>query len=273
MKQVLFVCAGSEFPLGAFNFLVSMHRDQPVEALGLFFSPMEREEMAIISRLPVQAPYERLTAREKQSLTANKTLFARQCAQHHIRYRIHDNEEQWDKPLFVKESRFADLILLSGELFYGDLALHQPNSYLQDALHSAECPVLAIPEEYKQTDHLFIAYDGSKESLLAMKQFSYLFPGYTDLPAEVVYIRDEASDEIPDFANLRFFTRLHFGSIGFSKLHFKAARYFASWINEKQHVLLITGSYGRAPFSYATKRSFAQQVIHDHRLPVFIAHS
>jgi hypothetical protein len=273
MKQVLFVCAGKAFPSGAFNFLLSMQQEEPIEALGLFFCPIDLEAMVTATQLPVLAPFDRLEEKEKETVTANKALFTQRCEEHHIRYRLHDNEEQWDKHLLVKESRFADLLLLSGELFYADINLRQPNSYLQEALHSAECPILVIPEDYRQCDHLFIAYDGSKESLFAVKQFSYLFPQYTDLPSEIVYIRDEAADDIPDLEHLRYYIRLHFSSIGFSKLHFKAAQFFATWIGERKHVLLITGSYGRSAFSYVTKRSFAEQVIHDHKQPVFIAHA
>lgn len=273
MKQVLFVCAGKEFPNGAFNFLLSMRHDGPVEALGLFFSPIDLDAMVTVTQFPVLGPYDRLEEEEREAITANKAIFAKKCEEHHIRYRIHTNDQQWDKSLLVKESRFADLILLSGELFFADINLRQPNSYLQETLHGAECPILVIPEDYKQCDHLFIAYDGSKESLFAVKQFSYLFPQYTDLPSEIVYIRNETSDEIPDLEHLKYYTRLHFSAIGFSKLHFRAAHYFASWIGERKHVLLIAGSYGRPAFSYVTRRSFSEQVIHEHKLPVFIAHA
>ncbi|HVS94853.1 MAG TPA: hypothetical protein VHE54_00155 [Puia sp.] len=272
MKQVLFVCAGKAFPRGAFNFLKSMQRDEPVEVLGLFFSPIDLQAMVTVSQLPVLAPFDRLEEEEQAAVTANKAVFAKECAEYHIRHRVHDNDKQWDKGLLVKESRFADLILLSGELFYADINVRQPNSYLHEALHAAECPVLVIPEDFRQCDHLFIAYDGSRESLFAMKQFNYLFPRYSDLPSEIVYVREEATDDIPDLEHLKHYTRLHFSAVGFSKLHFKAAQYFATWISERKHVMLVAGSYSRSPFSYVAKHSFAAQVIHEHRLPVFIAH-
>lgn len=273
MKQLLFVCAGKAFPRGAFNFLLSMRQNEPIEALGLFFSPIDTEAMVTVTQLPILGPYDRLQEEEREAIVANKAIFAKECDAHHIRYRIHTNDDQWDKNVLMKESRFADLILLSGELFFADINVRQPNSYLQEALHASECPILVIPEDYQQCDQLFIAYDGSRESLFAVKQFGYLFPQMTDLPSEIVYIRDEASDVIPDLEHLKYYTRLHFCAVGFSKLHFKAAQYFANWIGERKHVLLITGSYGRSAFSYVTKRSFAEQVIHDHKQPVFIAHA
>ncbi len=217
-KQVLFVCAGSEFPQGAFNFLLQMQ-------------------------------------------------------QHFIRHQLHEHDTRWDKQILEKESRYADLVLLSGELFYADINIRQPNVYLHEALYGAECPILVIPESYQQCDHLFFAFDGSKESMFAIKQFSYLFPNLTDLPAEVVYIKDENSAAIPDVEHLRRYARQHFESMGLSKLQFKASRYFATWIGEHKQVMLITGSYGRSMLSYMTKRSFAEQVVQEHKIPVFIAHA
>jgi len=271
-KQVLFVCAGKEFPQGAFKFLLSMQEREAVSVLGLFFSPIDHDALITATQLPVLAPYDRIRERERETLNANKALLVKKCESYNIKCRIHTNDDQWDKDLLIKESRFSDLILLSGELFYADINIRQPNLYLHEALHSAECPVLVIPEDYDQCQHVFMAYDGSKESLFAIKQFCYLFPHLTDLPTEMVYVRDEPSDHIPDLEHLRQYTRLHFDAMGFSKLHFKAARYFATWIGQRKHVMLAAGCYGRSPFSYLAKRSFAEEVIHDHKIPVFIAH-
>lgn len=272
-KQVLFVCAGKEFPQGAFNFLVSMQQQETVHVRGLFFSPIDLDAMTAVSQLPVQAPYDRIREREHEVMIHNKALFAQQCEKHFIHYTIHKHDGQWDKNTLVKESRFSDVLVLSGELFYADINVNQPNIYLYETLCAAECPILVIPEDYKQCEHVFMAYDGSKESLFAIKQFCYLFPQLTDLPTEMIFCRDEQSDGIPDIEELRQYTRQHFDAMGFSKLHFNASHYFATWVGEHKHVMLVSGSYGRSPFSYLSKRSFAAEVIHEHKIPVFIAHA
>ncbi|WP_431209498.1 hypothetical protein ACQ86N_25430 [Puia sp. P3] len=248
MKQILVVCSGNSFPQGAFNFLKTLQHEEPVSATGLFFS------------------------HDNEDTAEGRTRFSEQCTHHHILHNILDHEGPWNKNIFAKESRFSDLVLLSSQLFYAGLLQQQPNTFLSEAMHYTESPVLVIPEDFSPSNHLFIAYDGTKESLFAMKQFSYLFPHLTDLPTEVVYVNEETTNGIPELDHLRRYSRLHFSCMGFSKLHFKAAEYFATWIGERQHVMLISGSYGRSPFSYATTPSFAEEVIHDHRLPVFIAH-
>ncbi len=272
MKRILFVSAGHSFPKGAFAFLQSLQQHEPICVTGLFFRPIDDRAMANASHVPVPGPYLRLLEKEKKVLEDHKTLFSSLCESHYIKHQVHENEEEWYKDILARESRFSDLMVVSGELFYSDVDDDQPNSFLQEALHVSECPVMVVPEEFTPFRHLVIAYDGSPESLFALKQFCYLLPQYTELPTEFIYAKDEASHEIPDIENLKNFSRLHFSSMNFSKLHFKAASYFATWIGEKQDVLMVCGSFGRSPFSYATRRSFAQEVIREHKMPIFIAH-
>jgi hypothetical protein len=274
MKQVLFVSAGQEFPKGPFNFLRTMQQHERVHARALFFKPVDYASLSAVAANcgADLAPILDLEEKEIETIHSQKALFARQCQDHYISYTINENQQPWDKDLLVKESRFADLILISGQLFYADAEGQQPNQYLREALHAAECPVLIIPETFTKVEHLFMAYDGSKDSIFAIKEFCHLFPQLCDLPTEIVYVNEDPANAIPEIERLRQFTRLKFNSTNFAKLHFKAAEYFASWISEKKHVLLVSGSFGRAPFSYLIKRSFAEHIIQDHQLPLFIAH-
>ncbi|MDR3716450.1 MAG: universal stress protein [Puia sp.] len=273
MKRILFVSAGHAFPNGAFAFLKSLQDQEPVCVTGLFYSPIDVGSMVAASQVPVQGPYDELKEREKKVTEENKAIFVNQCKLHYIRHHIAEYEEAWFKEVLAKESRFSDLLLLSGEMYCSNLNDDQPNTYLLEALHSSECPVMVVPEHYAEPERLVIAYDGTKDSLHAIRQFCYLLPHYTDLPTEFIYVKDENTKDIPDIENLKAFTRLHFSSMNFSKLQFKAAHYFATWVGEQKHVLMVSGSFGRSPFSYLTKRSFAEQVIHNHQMPIFIAHS
>ena len=273
MKQILVVGAGHQFPKGPFAFLRSIKENERVHARGLFFRPVDYSALAAAGASNNIVPFMELEDNEKEVIAQDKALFAGQCEQSNIPYSLHANDSQWDKGLFIRESRFADLILISGEHFYAESDNSQPNAYLREALCHAECPVLVVPENFKGIQHLFMAYDGSRESIYAIKQFCNLFPSLIDLPTEILYIHEDAGNKIPDLENLQQFTRLKFGSMSFSKLRFNAAEYFATWISEKKNVLLVSGSFGRSTLSYIGKRSFAEEIIHDHQLPVFIAHT
>ena len=214
-----------------------------------------------------------MKAVERSIVDKNKDLFRTECERKHIRYHVHENTDRWDKALYASLSRFSDLVLLSGQLFFEDAGVEQPNSFLHEALHVSESPVVIIPETYVAIQHLVIGYDGSKDSLFALKQFCYLFPHYLELPTEMVYVKKEDSEEIPGLGQLKELSCLHFSSMSHTKLHFKADHHFADWIGEKAGAMLVTGSFGRSPISYLARKSFAGQVIRGHGVPVFIAHT
>jgi hypothetical protein len=250
-----------------------MIENERVHARGLFFRPVDDSALAAAGASNNIVPFLELEENEKEVIARHKSLFAHNCEQHHIPYSLHENDSEWNKALLIKESRFADLILISGESFYAETDNRQPNQYLRQALHDAECPVLVIPEYFAAIQHVFMAYDGSRESIYAIKQFCYLFPYLVDLPTEFVYIHEDAGHAIPELESLQQFTRLKFDCLNYAKLQFNASDHFAEWIREKKNVLLVAGSFGRSKLSYIGKRSFVQDVIHDHELPVFIAHT
>jgi hypothetical protein len=272
MKQILIVGAGHHFPKGPFAFLQTLTENERVHARGLFFRPVDYTALAAAGASNNIVPFLELEDNEKEAIAYHKAQFGRQCEQYHIPYSLHENDGEWNKNLLIKESRFADLILISGEYFYAEIDNTQPNQYLREALHHAECPVLVIPENFTTIQHLFMAYDGSRESIYAIKQFCYLFPDLIDLPTQIVYVHEDADHAIPELESLRQYTRLKFDCISLSKLDFNASEYFSTWIGGKKNVLLVSGSFGRSRLSYIGKRSFVQETIHNHQLPVFIAH-
>jgi hypothetical protein len=272
MKKILFICDGDNFPKGAFHLIELLQQVEPVFVKSIFFAPVDYEQMISVSYMPIAEPFVKLKEDEKRRVQQSKNEFTRLCEGLRIKYSVHENEDEWDKNLFVKESRFADLVLVSEELFCSNILHTQPNYFMQEALHGAECPVLVVPESFRNIDRIAIAYDGKRESMFALKQFSYLFPQLSELPAEFIYINNDKNEVIPDNDLLMEYTRMHFNSISASKLHFDPKKYLNAWLSDKKNVLLITGSYSRSAVSNMLNHSFTDNVIQEHSTPVFIAH-
>jgi hypothetical protein len=272
MKKIAFVCDGGNFPNGAFEFLRMLNNEEPVSARGIFFEPIDFQQLVSISYIPVAGPYARLKEEERALVKQSRDEFAKRCEASGIQYSIDHEDGEWVGELFSKQTRFADLALMSEELFCSDFSGSQPNVFMQEALRMAECPMLLIPEGFTSLDRMVIAYDGRKESMFAVKQFCYLLPRLAELPAEFVYVKDEETDDIPDIDLLKNYLRTHFGSPEVSKLHFDAHKYFTTWAEEKKNALLVTGSYSRSAVSNFLKSSFAEQVVREHQMPVFVAH-
>ncbi|HLA57435.1 MAG TPA: hypothetical protein VK622_01675, partial [Puia sp.] len=199
--------------------------------------------------------------------------FAVECEGIGVRYTIHPNESVWDTDLFVKESRFSDLVLISANTFQTANQQAESSYFMEQVLRFSECPVIVVPEGFREIDRLAIAYDAGAESMFALKQFVYLFPYFTDHPSDIIHVKNDGIDDIPNRNLLLEYTKAHFDSTFASKLQFDAKKYFTTWVENKKNVILITGAYSRSSFSNTMRRSFAYPTIADHICPVFVAHS
>ena len=272
MKKVLFLCDGENFSNGAFQFIKQLNVSERVFVKGMFFDEIDYDQIIALSHMRIAEPYVKYMEDEKRQVIQSREKFIQHCETSRIPYHIYDRIDGWHKDVFAIESRFADLVVISEELFCSDYFNVQPNFFMQEALHGSECPVLVVPERFEGLDRIAIAYDGKPESMFALKQFSYLLPQYTDLPTDFVYVKDESSEEIPHYDLLQEYAKLRFDSLATSKLHFDPKKYFSDWLAEKKNVMLVTGSYARSSVSNLFSKSFVDDIIHEHSNPVFIAH-
>jgi hypothetical protein len=272
MRKILFLCDGDNFPQGAFRFIQQLRESEAIFAKGMFFTSIDTEQMIPVGFMPISEPYVKMKEEEKIVLRKSQNRFVKECNLHGIKCQVIPYEGSWDKDLLIKESRFADLVVISEELFCQDVVDLQPNYFMEETLRISECPVVVIPENFDSVNRLAFAYDGGKEALFALKQFAYLFPEFTELPADFVHIKDEKAGDIPDRELLQEYAGAHFDSLFASKLHFDAKKHFPAWLENRKNVFLVAGSYSRSSLSNIFRRSFADKVIAKHTCPVFIAH-
>src|SRR5207253_53378 len=145
----------------------------------------------------------------------NKTveLFKEDCITNGIEYHVHDAGKSWNIIELAKESRFSDLLVISEEMFFRNWGAEQPNHFLRQVLHHAECPVMIVPENYTTIEKVLVAFDGKADALFALKSFSMLFPALSDLETNMVYIGDEEDEKIPDLEYLEEYAARHFSNL------------------------------------------------------------
>ncbi len=143
---------------------------------------------------------------------------------------------------------------------------------MQDILHRSECPVIVVPEQYDFPKTNILSYDGSESSVYAIKQFAYLFPELTKRPTLLVYVHEDGKQEFPQQANIEELVARHFNDLTLMKLDMSPAKYFSSWINNRENALIVSGAFGRSAISQLLRKSLVSEVIAAHKLPVFIAH-
>lgn len=273
MKKILFVSDSAHFPEGAFHFAEQLRGEETIVLKGIFFNELEGSWMApeLYDRLNRETGEPKV--KQTISVVESSNRFIEKCRAAGIRYETQHYFEGWDRNFFSRESRFADLAILSEDLFCPDLIEGQPNLFMQQLLQDAECPVIALPESFQSIDHIVVAYDGNKESVFALKQFTNLLPGYQDLPIEFVYLREEESEDLPDGQLLQAYTNAHYDAGNAIRLHFLPGHSFRHWLREKKNTLVVAGSFSRSQTSMLFKRSFAADLIKHHQVPVFIAHN
>jgi hypothetical protein len=273
MKKILFVCDGENFPEGAFKFITSLQNDETISLKALFFAELAVETLDYVTGSPYGGPINRMLKELKQEVHGSRDKFIEKCESVGIRYKIGEIESSWDTERFVSETRFADLAVISKQLFYQDLSKFQPNVFMREALHASECPVLIIPETFTSIDRIVLAHDGKKESAFALKQFTNLFSQFDNLPIEFVYVTGDEKIEVPDKELLKEYSNAHFDAGHIREINIIEHHSFSNWLSGLKNALIISGSFSRSAVSRMVKPSFINQVIEKNSVPLFIAHN
>lgn len=274
MKKVMLAFDGKHFSEGAIEFVRRLNELHPVLVTGVFLPQVQLLDVWAYSDgdgAPILAPL--IETGQSEIIRENIERFERFCQHNGIDYRVHkDYLDNFSIQGLKAESLYADLLVLGTGVFYKDLEIHFPNDYLREALHNAKCPILLVPEKFDFPKSIILAYDGTEDSVFAIKQFAYLFPELTNLKTLLVYANENIEKDFPEKIQIEELTARHFSDLTFFKLDANPKKYFSTWISEKKSALLVSGSYGRSGLSQFFKRSFIRDIIADHQLLVFIAH-
>ena len=273
MKKVVLISDGRELSKNTFNFLYNLHEQEAFLLTGAFFHCINSRLLIGSAFAPGTDALPTFTNKENDAYLAVMETFKTLCTKSNIEYRIHQQNEIWDVDDIVKESRYADLMVLNGESFFNDLENEQPNSFLRDVLKNAECATIVIPEDVRAIKRIAVAYDGKKESVFALKRFCDLLPYLKHLPVDIYYWADKTDHQLADLDYLKEYAGRHFPNVNFRELFFDASKYLSNWMSENKDTMLICGSYHRSTIFSGFRKSFSDDVIKNHSAPVFIAHS
>lgn len=273
MKKVLVVFEGTNFATGAFNYALHLNSIDPILLTGVFLPQVDYANLWSYGSGgsgPMFVPL--MESVDAQTVQQHIETFTHLCEKNRIEYRVHKDVMDFALPELKRETRFADLLIIGSESFYSNLGSYEQNEYLKDAITQAECPIIVIPEKAGMPSSLVLAYDASRCSVYAIKQFAYLFPELAKLPTLLVYVA-KSNGEFPESDNISELAARHYPDLTFQKLEMDSRQEFSAWLSQRENTMLVAGSYGRSGFSQLFKSSFVSAVIDEHRLPVFIAHN
>lgn len=273
MKKILLAFDGAHFSRGAFEFACQLNDMRPLLLTATFLPKMDFSpswNSALIAGSVFEPTLERYS---DEVVDENIKIFEQECVRRHIEYRVHKAAYDFTIAELKKETRFADLLILGGEKFYENLGTDVPNEYLKLALHDAECPVLVVPEKSCFPENIVLAYDGSEQAVFAIKSFCYLLPELSTKKAILVYATNKENTTIPDIQLMEELMARHFSDLTIHTLEGDPKKYFDTWLSDIGNAMLVCGSFARSPVSELLKRSFVTEIMNEHKIPVFIAHS
>lgn len=271
MKKIIIPFDGNEFPKGAFLFAKNLHKIKPVLISGVFLPTVEYARFFLLPATfaaPVYMPL--MEYFDEENVEANVEMFTELCQKHLIEYQVHQNLYESAVPVLIKETRFADLMIIGSETFYTN-APYGSNEYLKDALHHAECPVIIVPDKFNFPSNIMLAYDGSASSVFAIRQFASLFPELCNRKTTLVYVGDQ-KHSISDQILIEELAARHFKDVNITKLTSQTKDEINTWFALNRDTLVVSGSFGRSGLSELFKKSFIMDLIKRHKIPVFIAH-
>ena len=273
MKKLIIALDGQHFPKGAFEFVKSINVKTKILLAGVFLSPVDYSKLLAYTGLDGMTMIPEWLIKNDDDVLVNKNIssFKEACIAAGIEFRIHKDTDLMALASLIEETRFADALLVSSDLFYANVAKNQPNFYLEEVLKKAECPVMLVPENYEEPNQVILAYDGNESSVFAIKQFAYVFPELAEKETILLSIIHQ-EDELPEYSMITELLSSHYPDLKIQTLHLKHKRDFTEWMTNKPNNFIVMGAFSRSIFSQLFKKSFASDVIHEIKMPLFISH-
>jgi len=190
-----------------------------------------------------------------------------------VRYEIH-NDFRLTAYEVVKQSTYADMLIMSYGVFYNYLTGKPDTSILYQILKGSKCPVLILPEGTNRIDNLIFTYDNKESSVFAIRAFSSLFSeNMKDKIVSILSVMPNADEEMKNEKLLLNLVKQHYNNVGIQLLEGNnISKEISNFANNVQNPLVVMGAYGRSHISNLLLPSVAQYLLKKSNLPLFIAH-
>lgn len=271
MLKLIIALDGQHFSESTLRMAKWLNAKDKLLVTGIFLNPIDYREIIGFSDMGIVSPVFPVTVAVDEGITQlTMKKFETYCIQNQLAFAMHKDTGLFALDELLMETRFADCLLISSELFYENLDKEQPNEYLRKILHQSECPVILVPEEYEEPKNIVISYDGKGSSVFALKQFAYLFPKCTKMGTKLFNVTEDKDQKMHQ-GLLQELAERHYEPFNVEQIP-QNPSIFQQWLDENHHYFLITGAYSRGELSLLFKKSFITNIIRAQKVPIFVAH-
>ena len=183
-----------------------------------------------------------------------------------------ENYEDNDSPAdeAIRASRFADLLILDAETSFDNEIEPLPTAFVKKVISDSECPVLIAPTSFDRIDDIVFCYDGSRSSVFAIKQFTYVFPEL--LGKNVIVLEVGSENKTKHKEQISSWLRGNYNKIEFHELEGVPSEELFKYFFMKKNLFVVMGAYGRSDISNLFRKSSADLLVRTIDLPLFISH-
>ena len=279
MKKILLIIDGLKYKGEALDFAAYIAKQDGSKITGVFLEHMELPESPSVVSVGGQMFVEEITLSEDELAAQEKKFelsietFSKGCQTRGVDFVIHVDKGNAASKV-IRESRFADLVILDPSLsFDGDDTI--PSKFTADVLAHAECPVLITPVNFAEIEEVILAYDGSKSSAFAIKQFYAQLPSLGKTNVVVLHIKEDGHKSHKLNSHFKEWLDLHVSSVDYLELSGDPRDQLYDYLRElteHNNKLLVTGSFGRTALSMFFNPSTVGLVLKSIDIPIYIAH-
>ena len=271
MKNIIIILNESHIPHHVISTAIKIARESNSLIDAVFINDMDVLNLSYPFFNDMALMQEKVPAKviaEQRMLLMESIIrqFRDDCDAVTVDYKINIEHEVSLKNL-VELSHFADLIIADNK--------SDPNGYsLKDILADAHCPVLLVDINAEPVTNIHLAYDGSLAGMFAIKMFSYIFPEYQNLPAQLIYIAAKEGDETPHLNEIKAWASKHFVNISFKSIAGNAKKELVENVSQNsEKAIVVMGAYSGSSIGRLFLKSTADSIINETSASLFITHN
>jgi nucleotide-binding universal stress UspA family protein len=198
--------------------------------------------------------------------------FEMKCADRRIPFVVH---RDYGIPVdeVLAESRFADLLLIDAGTELEKKSERAPTDFVNEILRKSECPVVLAPEHPGEINEIIFCYDGSRNAMHAIRQFTCLFPQFKDKKLVILEVKKDGKGDLQKEKRLTEWMGNHYPHFQHEIRTGTVRQILFDSVFKKENIFIVMGSFGRTALSAFFKKATAESLIKITTQPVFIAHS
>ncbi len=175
----------------------------------------------------------------------------------------------------IKQTTFADLLILSYQIFIDHEHEQPASSLLYQILRGSKCPVMILPDDIQKIGNIIFTYDGKESSVFAIRSFSNLFAAQSkNKPVSILSVMQSPDDErIRDEKLLMNLIKQYFNDVGIQLLEGRSiSNEISNFAHGVENPMIVMGAYGQSRIANILLPGMGKSLHTMSHLPLFISH-